>query len=98
LPVSAIVRRPDAYERVQPGTVGTGTRFVVSELAGKSTLQLKAKELGLDIDGPTLSEVVDTLKRLEHEGYHFEAADVSLELLLRRATGWEQDFFRMESF
>jgi 2-isopropylmalate synthase len=98
LHVSAIVRRPDAYEHVPPDTVGNGTRFVVSELAGKSTLQLKAKELGLDIDGPTLSEVVDTLKRLEHEGYHFEAADGSLELLLRRATGWDQDFFRMESF
>src|SRR5256885_1794694 len=70
----------------------------VAELAGKSTLQLKAKELGLAIDGPSLSEVVDELKRLEHEGYHFEAADGSLELLLRRATGWEQDFFRLESF
>src|SRR4051812_12420642 len=98
LHVSAIVRRPDAYEHVPPDTVGNGTRFVVSELAGKSTLQLKAKELGLDLDGPTLSEVVDTLKRLEHEGYHFEAADGSLELLLRRAGGWEQDFFRVESF
>jgi 2-isopropylmalate synthase len=41
---------------------------------------------------------VDTLKRLEHEGYHFEAADGSLELLMRRATGWEHDFFRVESF
>ena len=98
LHVSAIARRPDAYEHVPPDTVGNGTRFVVSELAGKSTLQLKAKELGLVVDGPTLSEVVDELKRLEHEGYHFEAADGSLELLLRRATGWEQDFFRMESF
>ena len=81
-----------------PDAVGNGTRFVVSELAGKSTLQLKAKELGLALDGPTLSEVVDTLKRLEHEGYHFEAADGSLELLLRRANGWEQEFFRVESF
>jgi 2-isopropylmalate synthase len=98
LHVSAIVRRPDAYEHVPPDTVGNGTRFVVSELAGKSTLQLKAKELGLALDGPTLSEVVDTLKRLEHEGYHFEAADGSLELLLRRKAGWEQNFFQMESF
>src|SRR3954447_24153276 len=98
LHVSAIVRRPDAYEHVPPDTVGNGTRFVVSELAGKSTLQLKAKELGLDLAGPTLSEVVDALKRLEHEGYHFEAADGSLELLLRRASGWEQNFFRLESF
>jgi 2-isopropylmalate synthase len=50
------------------------------------------------MDGPALNEVVDTLKRLEHEGYHFEAADGSLELLMRRAAGWEHDFFRVESF
>ena len=98
LHVSAIVRRPDAYEHVKPDAVGNGTRFVVSELAGKSTLQLKAKELDIELDGPTLNEVVDTLKRLEHEGYHFEAADGSLELLMRRAAGWEHDFFRVESF
>ena len=41
--------------------------------------------------------MIDELKRLEHEGYHFEAADASLELLLRRAGGWEQDFFTVES-
>jgi 2-isopropylmalate synthase len=98
LHVSAIARRPDAYEHVKPDAVGNGTRFVVSELAGKSTLQLKAKELGIEMDGPALNEVVDTLKRLEHEGYHFEAADGSLELLMRRAAGWEHDFFRVESF
>ncbi|HZN14380.1 MAG TPA: citramalate synthase [Acidimicrobiales bacterium] len=98
LHVSAIVRRPDAYEHVTPDAVGNGTRFVVSELAGKSTLQLKAKEIGIELDGPTLNEVIDTLKKLEHEGYHFEAADGSLELLMRRAGGWEQDYFRVESF
>ena len=59
---------------------------------------LKAKELGLELDGPTINDVVDTLKHLEHEGYHFEVADASLELLMRRATGWEQDYFRVESF
>ncbi|MBA3654453.1 MAG: citramalate synthase [Actinobacteria bacterium] len=98
LHVSAIVRRPDAYEHVKPDAVGNGTRFVVSELAGKSTLQLKANEIGIELDGPTLNQVIDTLKTLEHEGYHFEAADGSLELLMRRAGGWEHDFFRVESF
>ena len=98
LHVSAIARRPDAYEHIAPGLVGNGTRFVVSELAGKSTLQIKAQQLGLPLDGPALNNVVDTLKRLEHEGYHFEAADASLELLMRKATGWQQDFFRVESF
>jgi 2-isopropylmalate synthase len=98
LHVSAIAKRPDAYEHVPPASVGNGTRFVVSELAGKSTILLKAKELGLELDGPQVSDVVDTLKRMEHEGYHFEVADASLELLMRRATGWEQPWFRVESF
>ena len=98
LHVSAIARRPDAYEHVSPELVGNGTRFVVSELAGKSTLQIKAAELGLDLDGPALNDVVDTLKKLEHEGYHFETADASLELLMRKASGWQQSYFRLESF
>ena len=70
----------------------------MSELAGKATLKFKAEELGLDLDGKALGDVVDTLKRLEHEGYHFEAADGSLELLMRRAAGWEQEYFEVESF
>ena len=65
----------DAYEHVDPEAVGNGTRFVVSEMAGRATITLKANELGLDIDGAALSQVIDELKRLEHEGYHFEAAD-----------------------
>ena len=98
LHMSAIAKRPDAYEHLSPDVVGNGTRFVVSELAGKSTLVLKAKELGLELDGPQLAEVVESLKRLEHEGYHFEVADGSLELLMRRATGWEPGWFSVESF
>jgi 2-isopropylmalate synthase len=98
LHVSAIAKRPDAYEHIPPDTVGNGTRFVMSELAGRSTIQLKAAELGLELDGPTVNQVVDTLKHLEHEGYHFEVADASLELLMRRATGWEPAWFRVESF
>jgi 2-isopropylmalate synthase len=98
LHVSAIAKRPDAYEHVRPDSVGNGTRFVVSELAGKSTLTLKAKELGLELDGPQLNDLIDTLKRMEHEGYHFEVADASLELLMRRAGGWEQSWFEVESF
>ncbi|MGQ0823653.1 MAG: citramalate synthase [Actinomycetota bacterium] len=98
LHTSAITKRPDAYEHVSPELVGNGTRFVVSELAGKSTLVLKAKELGLALDGPQLAEVVETLKQLEHEGYHFEVADGSLELLMRRVGGWRPDWFDVESF
>ncbi len=98
LHTSAIVKRPDAYEHTPPDAVGNGTRFVVSELAGKATLVLKAKELGIALDGPQLNEVVDTLKRLEHEGYHFEVADGSLELLMRRAGGWEPNWFTIETW
>lgn len=98
LHVSAIARRKDAYEHVDPESVGNGTRFVVSELAGKSTLQMKAHEIGLELDGPELHSVLDQLKQLEHEGYHFEAADGSLELLMRDAAGRHQSFFQLESF
>ena len=98
LHVSAISRRPDAYEHIDPNLVGNGTRFLVSEMSGKSTIELRAQQLGLDIGGETLNEVVETLKNLEYRGYHFEAADASLELLLRASTGWEQDFFQLQSF
>ena len=97
LHVSAIKRSKDAYEHVDPELVGNGTRFVVSEMAGRATIEIKAEELGLPMDGPAVNQVIDDLKRLEHEGYHFEAADASLELLMRRAAGWEQNFFKVES-
>jgi 2-isopropylmalate synthase len=97
LHVSAIKRAKDAYEHVDPELVGNGTRFVVSEMAGRATIQIKAEELGLPMDGPAVNQVIDDLKRLEHEGYHFEAADASLELLMRRAAGWHQQYFRVES-
>ena len=97
LHVSAIARAKDAYEHISPELVGNGTRFVVSEMAGKATIQMKADDLGLDLDGPAIMQVIDELKRLEHEGYHFEAADASLELLMRRTIGWKQEFFTVES-
>ncbi|NNC80264.1 MAG: citramalate synthase, partial [Acidimicrobiales bacterium] len=78
--------------------VGNNTRFLVSEMAGRSTLELKARSLGIDVDGKVLGDVTETLKRLEYEGYHFEAADASLELLMRAASGWTQDYFELESF
>ena len=95
---SAIVRGRDLYEHAPPDLVGNGTRFVVSELAGRSTLQLKAAELGLDLESAALGDILERLKELEHRGYHFEVADGSLELLMRGAGGWEQGYFRLESF
>ncbi len=98
LHTSAIARRPDSYEHVDPESVGNSTRFLVSDLGGRATLSLKAKDFDLALDGAELSELSDRLKALEHEGYFFEAADASLELLMREATGWQQDFFALESF
>ena len=98
LHASAVARSADLYEHVEPNLVGNGTRVVVSEMAGRSTLAMKADELGLELDGEVIGRVLDELKRLEHEGYHFEVADGSLELLLRRATGWVSDYFTVESF
>jgi 2-isopropylmalate synthase len=98
LHTSAIARRPDAYEHVDPTTVGNGTRFLVSDLSGRATIELKAKELGLEIEGDAMRSILAELKDLEHVGYHFEAADASLELLMRRAGGWRNRFFTLESF
>ncbi len=98
LHTSALSRAGDAYEHVDPYLVGNDTRVLVSEMAGRSTLEMKAQRLGIELDGNALGDVIDTLKRLEHEGYHFEAADAALELLMRGASGWEQPFFQLESF
>ena len=98
LHTSAIARRPDAYEHIDPNLVGNGTRFLGSEMAGRATIALRAEQLGLNLETEVLGEVVETLKDLEYRGYHFEAADASLELLMRAAGGWEQEFFQLESF
>ncbi len=98
LHTSALSRKSDAYEHVDPEKVGNSTRYVMSEMSGRASVELKAKELGIEVDSATMSEVVDTLKRLEYEGYHFEVADASLELLMLGASGWEQPYFSVESF
>jgi 2-isopropylmalate synthase len=98
LHTSAIARRPDAYEHIDPSKVGNQARFVVSEMAGKAGIEIRAKEIGIELDPTATSEVIDILKRLEHEGYQFEVADASLELLLRGAAGWSQPYFELESF
>ncbi len=97
LHTSAIARSRDAYEHVDPDQIGNGTRFVVSEMAGRSTIALKAEQVGLGLDDAALADIVERLKDLEHRGFHFEVADGSLELLMRSATGWKQPFFTLES-
>ena len=98
LHTSALARRSDAYEHTDPSGVGNRTRMVVSEQAGRASVLNKAEELGLEIDDATARAVLEQVKEMEHAGYQFEAADGSFELLVRRALGWEPDFFRLESY
>ena len=86
------------YEHVAPGLVGNNTRVLVSDLGGRAGMGMKAREFGISLDGGAASALTKELKRLEADGYVFEAADASLELLMRRAGGWEQPWFRMEAY
>lgn len=98
LHTSALARRSDTYEHADPLLVGNRTRMVVSEQAGRASIFHKAEELGLAMNDALARQVLAEVKRREHDGYQFEAADGSFELLVRRATGWEQEFFELESF
>ncbi|MDF2660294.1 MAG: citramalate synthase [Paenibacillus sp.] len=98
--VSAIMRHAKTYEHIVPELVGNKQRVLVSELAGQSNLLVKAQELNLDMSNETnqTKQIIEKIKELEHQGYQFEGADASLELLLRRAFGDIEDIFTMESF
>jgi 2-isopropylmalate synthase len=98
LHTSALAKRSDAYEHEPPANVGNRTRMVVSELAGRASVLAKADELSLDVDEVLATAVVERVKELEHQGYHFEAADGSFELLVRRMSGWVNPYFKLESF
>jgi len=100
LHTSGLTKMRGAYEHVDPALVGNAPRLLVSELAGRSTIVLKGKELGIDLeaDKDLATQILASVKDLEHVGYHFEAADASLELLMRRLAGMEREFFRLESF
>lgn len=86
------------YEHIDPEVVGNTTRVLVSDLGGRAGLVMKANNFGLELDGAAAAALSDQLKDLEAEGWSFEVADGSLELLMRRATGWEQPFFKVESY
>ncbi len=98
LHTSALARRSDAYEHENPAEVGNRTRMVVSELAGQAAVVAKAAELGLTIDREMARRVVAKVKEMEYQGYHFEAADGSFELLARRMGGWTNTFFALDGF
>ncbi|HAA90088.1 MAG: IPM/Hcit synthase-like protein [Thermoanaerobacterales bacterium 50_218] len=97
--VSAILKNTRTYEHIEPELVGNKRRVLVSELAGSSNLYYKARELGLNLeqDKPKAKEIIAKIKELEYQGYQFEGADASFELLLKRAFGQYREFFTLES-
>ena len=85
--VNAVQKVLRSYEHIDPSAVGNTRHVLVSDLAGRSNIVMKARELGIDLtsDTPHLRTMLKRIKELEHRGYEFEAADGSLSLLIRRA-------------
>jgi 2-isopropylmalate synthase len=100
LHASAVKVDPDLYQHIDPAAVGNDMRMLVSELAGRATIELKGRELGMDLSGhrEELGRVVDLVKEREAGGYAYEAAEASFELLLRDEISGRQRFFTLESW
>lgn len=98
--VNAVMKNPRTYEHIDPTRVGNERKILVSELSGRSSLILKAKELSLDLskESPKAKRLLKELQGLEHQGYHFEAGEASLELLLARRLKGLKPFFSLEGF
>jgi len=89
-----------SYEHIDPARVGNRTRVLVSDMAGRSSLALKAKELGLELDEkrPEMKALIEQLKEREFRGYEYEAADASFRLLVAAALGQRKEFFSVETY
>ncbi|WP_416669708.1 citramalate synthase [Egbenema bharatensis] len=98
--VSAVERNPLTYEHVQPTQVGNRRRIVISDQSGLSNVLAKARSFGIDLDkqDPTCRQILQHLKTLENQGYQFEAAEASFELLMRKALGQRPEFFTIKDF
>lgn len=96
----AVRKFKSSYEHIDPVLVGNTTSIPVSEMSGRSSLTEKAAELGIDLDRnrPETRVILQKVKELENEGYEFEGADASLELLIRRATGKLPTFFTLNGY
>jgi 2-isopropylmalate synthase len=86
------------FEHMDPSLVGNEREMVVSELSGKGTVQQRAERAGIPLESDQAAGALRTLKDREHRGYHYEAADASFELLLRRETGSYEPLFKLEGF
>jgi len=100
LHANAAQKVKSSYEHIDPALVGNRTRVLVSDMAGRSSIAMKAKELGFELDekSPAMKGLIDELKELEFRGYEFEAADASLKLLLAKWVGTRKSFFDVESY
>ncbi|MCA1711006.1 MAG: citramalate synthase [Actinobacteria bacterium] len=98
LHVSAIKADPDLYQHTDPAVVGNDMRLLVSELAGRATIELKGRAIGLEPDREAVGRVIERVKELESVGYSFEAAEASFELLLREEMGARPSYFDLESW
>ncbi len=96
----AVRKYKSSYEHIPPETVGNNTHISVSEVSGRSSLLQKAAELGIELDrnAEETKQALRQVKELEQEGYEFEGADASLELLIRRATGTHRTFFLLHGY
>lgn len=100
LHASAIRVDPDLYQHIDPGLVGNDMRMVVSEMAGRASIELKGKELGFDLAGmdELLGRVTDRVKLAEARGYTFDAADASFDLMLREELGQLPNYWSTEGW
>ncbi|WP_069385601.1 citramalate synthase [Cellulosimicrobium cellulans] len=101
LHASAIKVDPDLYQHIDPTTVGNDIRMLISDMAGRASIELKGRELGFDLagQGELLTRVTNRVKDDEARGYTYEAADASFELLLREEIAGERPgYFRVESW
>ena len=89
-----------SYEHIDPALVGNRTRVLVSDLAGRSSLVLKARELGIELDEkrPEMKGLIEEMKEREFRGYEYEAANASFKLLVAKWLGHRKSFFEVESY
>jgi 2-isopropylmalate synthase len=100
LHVSAVQRNPITYEHITPEAIGNERRIVISEQSGLSNIFAKASSFGIKLEksDPICQQILEKLKHLESQGYQFEAAEASFELLLREALGQRQEMFQVRGF
>jgi len=98
--VNAVQKALGSYEHVDPASVGNTRHVLISDLAGRSNIVMKARELGFDLSKETahLKTMLERIKEMEHRGYEFEAADGSLALLIRRVLSHEPPPFTVEAY